>query len=118
MTCSGAEARSLEGVDSSSVGVLDPEDDDGRSLVVFRFEEVPEFFGKSQEMIRPRNNVPERDDSADSVLDARNASVVKPSDELGVPVEDYVVVCWCVFPGVVGQGKICDPVEDVKVIRI
>lgn len=107
----------LERVDMSSVGVLDSENDEGLSLFVFVFEEISEFFCKSQEMVRPRNNVPECDDSADLVLNVRNANVVEPSDELGVPVEDYVVVCWCVFSGVVGQGKVCNPSEEVLMIR-
>jgi hypothetical protein len=100
---------SLEGIDLSSVGVLDSECE--QCLIVF-VEEIPEFVTKKLEMVRPRNNVSEGDDSFDCILDARNASVAVPRKEISVPIKDLIVVWWCT-----GRGQGCNPIEDVVVVR-
>jgi hypothetical protein len=84
------ESSLSERIDSSGVGVLDSEDDEGCSFVLV--EEVSEFFTEEAEMKCPRNHVPECDDSSDCVLDARNSSVAESSNELSVPVKDLIVV--------------------------
>jgi hypothetical protein len=81
-------------------------------------EEVSEFCCEKSEMVRPRNNVLECDNSCNLILNADNARIMTTTKDLVVPVDDHMIVkvYWCGFPGG-GQGESCNPIENVRIIH-